>query len=71
MYAPFVISGILDEAIANKIAITNTNRLANVLNEHLVLSNYGTGLLGIAFKWLNLINRQNSTQRFWISATYF
>jgi hypothetical protein len=49
MYAPFVISGILEEAIANKIAITNTNRLANALNEHLVLSNYGTGVLGIAF----------------------
>lgn len=53
MYAPFVISGILEEAIANKIAIANTNRLANVLNEHLVLSNYGTGVLGIAFIYIS------------------
>jgi len=52
MYAPFVISGILEEAIANKIAIANTNRLANALNEHLVLSNYGTGVLGIAFIYI-------------------
>lgn len=52
MYAPFVISGILEEAIANKIAITNTNRLANVRNEHLVLSNYGTGVIGVAFIYI-------------------
>lgn len=52
MYAPFVISGILEEGIADKIGITNTNRLADALNNHLSLSNYGSGLKGIAFIYI-------------------
>lgn len=52
MYAPFVISGILEEAVADKIAITNTNRLADTLNQHLSLANYGSGLKGIAFIYI-------------------
>jgi hypothetical protein len=49
MYAPFVISGILEEVLANKVAITNTNILGDALNEHLSLDNYGDGVEGIAF----------------------
>lgn len=49
MYAPFVISGILWHEIGEKVAFTNTTRLREVLNQHLHLSDYGTGLKGIAF----------------------
>lgn len=49
MYAPFVISGILWHEIGEKVAFTNTARLREVLNQHLHLSDYGTGLKGIAF----------------------
>lgn len=49
MYAPLVISGILEEVLVDKVAITNTNILGDALNEHLSLSDYGDGIAGIAF----------------------
>lgn len=49
MYAPFVISGILEEKVTDKVAYTNTNLLGDTLNAHLQLENYGTGVRGIAF----------------------
>lgn len=52
MYAPFVVSGILEETIADKIGIPNTNLLEDALNQHLSLSNYGSGLTGIAFIYI-------------------
>jgi len=52
MYAPFVVSGILETSIADKIGIPNTNLLEDALNHHLSLSNYGSGLTGIAFIYI-------------------
>lgn len=52
MYAPFVVSGILEASIADKIGIPNTNLLEDALNQHLSLSNYGSGLSGIAFIYI-------------------
>lgn len=49
MYAPFVISGILWHEIGEKVAFTNTARLRELLNQRINLSDYGTGLKGIAF----------------------
>jgi hypothetical protein len=46
---PFVVSGILEENIATKVAIENTGLLRDALNDHLNLSTYGTGLRGISF----------------------
>ena len=52
MYAPFVVSGILEASIADKIGIPNTNLLEDALNQHLSLSTYGSGLTGIAFIYI-------------------
>lgn len=52
MYAPFVVSGILEAGIADKIGIPNTNLLEDALNQHLHLPNYGSGLTGIAFIYI-------------------
>lgn len=52
MYAPFVVSGILEAGVADKIGIPNTNLLEDALNQHLSLSNYGSGLTGIAFIYI-------------------
>lgn len=52
MYAPFVVSGILEASIADKIGIPNTNLLEDALNQHLSLSNYGSGLTSIAFIYI-------------------
>ncbi len=52
MYAPFVVSGILEATIADKIGIPNTNLLEDALNQHLSLSIYGSGLTGIAFIYI-------------------
>ncbi len=48
MYAPFVISGILEESVTDKVAYTNTHALRTVLNDSLRLSDYGD-ITGIAF----------------------
>lgn len=52
MYAPFVISGILEEPITEKVAFTNTNLLSDVLNAQLQLESYGEGVKGIAFIYI-------------------
>jgi hypothetical protein len=52
MYAPFVISGILEENITDKVAFTNANLLEDTLNAHLKLENYGEGVKGIAFLFI-------------------
>lgn len=52
MYAPFVVSGILEAGVADKIGIPNTNLLEDALNQNLSLSNYGSGLIGIAFIYI-------------------
>ena len=52
MYAPFVVSGILEAGVADKIGIPNTNLLEDALNQHLSLSIYGSGLTGIAFIYI-------------------
>jgi Immunity protein 44 len=49
MYAQFVITGILDEVIAHKVSYVNTQRMANLLNNHLTLDRYGSGITGISF----------------------
>jgi hypothetical protein len=56
MYAPFIISGILWHEIGDKIAFTNTVHLKELLNKHLNLSDYGTGLLGISFLFIVMPN---------------
>jgi hypothetical protein len=48
MYAPFVISGILEESVTDKVAYTNTHALRTVLNGSLQLGDYGD-ITGIAF----------------------
>jgi hypothetical protein len=49
LYQSFVISGILEENIATKVAIENTGLLRDALNDHIKFSTYGTGLRGISF----------------------
>jgi hypothetical protein len=49
LYQPFVISGILEENIATKVAIENTGLLRDALNSQFNLTTYGTGLIGISF----------------------
>ena len=49
MYAPFIISSIVeDNSIGNKIDAHNVQLLEQLLNAQVQLSKYGTGLRGIA-----------------------
>jgi hypothetical protein len=60
MYAPFVISGITQFTVSDKITFTNSNLIQDLLNEHLQFSTYGTGLQGISFFYIVLpIDNQN------------
>jgi hypothetical protein len=52
LYQPFVVTGILDEIIADKVSYVNTTTIANLLNAKLQFSTYGTGLIGISFYFI-------------------
>lgn len=54
MYAPFVISGITQHTVSDKITFTNSNLIQDLLNENLQFSHYGAGLVGISFFYIVL-----------------
>lgn len=65
---PFVISGIVWHEIGEKIAFHNSVIMEDALNEHLQLSNYGSGLVAIAFIFIavqptNTIHEEEMTYR--------
>lgn len=57
---PFVISGILWHEIGEKVAFVNSVTMEDVLNEHLRLSDYGTGLEG-GFAFIFIVQQPTST----------
>lgn len=53
MYAPFVISSIADEnKVGKKVDANKLVLIEELLNQHLKLSTYGEGLIGIAFIYI-------------------
>lgn len=49
---PFVVTGIVWHEVMEKVGFDNVNVMEDVLNEHLQLSNYGCGLVAIAFVFI-------------------
>jgi hypothetical protein len=54
MYSPFVVTGILQQEIADKVSPININIIGDLLNENLQFSHYGAGLVGISFFYIVL-----------------
>ena len=65
---PFVVTGIVWHEVKDKIAFENINLMEDVLNEHLQLPDYGSGLVAIAFIFIavqpsNTIHEEEMTYR--------
>lgn len=65
---PFVVTGIVWHEVKDKIAFENINVMEDILNEHLQMSDYGSGIVAIAFIFIaqqptNTIHEESMTYR--------